>query len=313
QAQEWYREEAVGQAVRRATLVEPELAVRESGGRGRDGVEGGTTHAAPAAAALPRESVFVTTKVHPRDFAAERMRAMVETSSSNLHGVDLLLLHSPFCWPGSCPDNPTPWQEGWRELETLYSEGAVRAIGVSNFSEGLLRELLLVATVVPAAVQNWMDPFHQDRAVRALCAEHGIAYIAYSTLGGQWAYRPSSSSFSNPVSDDPTLGAIASAHGTSVQAVSLSWALQSGAIILPRSSNLERISDNLRNFVDVDGSSGSPRDSGVRRSEGGDDGSTEAEQRCRAGGLAERVALVDVFLSPEEMRAVSFLDGSIGN
>lgn len=73
----------------------------------------------------------------------------------------------------SCHDSPTPWQEGWRGLEKLYSEGAVRAIGVSNFSEGLLRDLLLMATVVPAAVQNWMDPFHQDEAVRALCAEHG--------------------------------------------------------------------------------------------------------------------------------------------
>lgn len=88
-----------------------------------------------------------------------------------------LLCHCPetyFHLAGpSCRDSPTPWQEGWRELEQLYSEGAVRAIGVSNFSQGLLRELLLMATVVPAAVQNWMDPFHQDKAVRALCAEHG--------------------------------------------------------------------------------------------------------------------------------------------
>lgn len=81
-------------------------------------------------------------------------------------------------------DSPTPWQDAWRELEKLYSAGAVRAIGVSNFSEGLLRELLVLATVVPAAVQNWMDPFHQDKAVRALCAEHGesAAGVASETL-----------------------------------------------------------------------------------------------------------------------------------
>lgn len=70
-------------------------------------------------------------------------------------------------------NSPTPWQYAWRELEKLYSAGTVRAIGVSNFSEGLLRELLEMADVVPAVVQNWMDPFHQDRAVRALCAQHG--------------------------------------------------------------------------------------------------------------------------------------------
>lgn len=85
-------------------------------------------------------------------------------------------------FPSDCMQNvrgqpmclsPSPWQDGWRELERLYFEGAVRAIGVSNFQEGLLRELLGMATVVPAVVQNWMDPFHQDRAVRALCAKNG--------------------------------------------------------------------------------------------------------------------------------------------
>ncbi|CAN0461025.1 unnamed protein product, partial [Laminaria digitata] len=69
-------------------------------------------------------------------------------------------------------DSPTPWQDAWRELEKLYVEGTVRAIGVSNFSEGLLLELLGLATVVPSAVQNWMDPFRQDRAVRKLCQEN---------------------------------------------------------------------------------------------------------------------------------------------
>ncbi|CAN0018619.1 unnamed protein product [Scytosiphon promiscuus] len=329
QAQEWYREEAVGLAVKKAISGSPEAgrndggeafgaegdgeAAGESVGQGSDGGDGGTTHATPEAGALPREGVFVTTKIHPRDFGAERLRAMVDISRSNLHGVDLLLLHSPFCWPGSCPDNPTAWQEGWRGLEKLYSEGAVRAIGVSNFSESLLRELLQMTTVVPAAVQNWMDPFHQDRAVRTLCAEHGIAYIAYSTLGGQWAYRPSSSPFPNPVSADPILKGIATTHGTSVQAVSLSWALQSGAIILPRSSNPERMRENLRRFVDVDESFGSATDDGVQRLEGGGDGGAAAEQRCETGRYSERDASVNVFLTPEDVRAIDSLDGTIGN
>lgn len=69
--------------------------------------------------------------------------------------------------------SPTPWQDAWRHLEKMYSDGTVGAIGVSNFSEDLIRELLGMCTVVPATVQNWMDPFRQDRAVRALCAEKG--------------------------------------------------------------------------------------------------------------------------------------------
>lgn len=69
--------------------------------------------------------------------------------------------------------SPTSWEIAWRELEALYNEGSVRAIGVSNFSASLLRELLAMATVPPVVVQNWMDPFNQDKAVRSLCAENG--------------------------------------------------------------------------------------------------------------------------------------------
>ncbi|CAM9556010.1 unnamed protein product [Ectocarpus sp. 12 AP-2014] len=305
QAQEWYREEAVGRALKQATLTETDLSPREEEGESFTETSGATL--------LPREHVFVTTKIHPRDYGAERLGIMVEASSSNLQGVDLLLLHAPFCWPGSCPVNPAPWQDAWRQLEDLYSKGAVRAIGVSNFSESLLRELLGMATVTPAAVQNWMDPFHQDRAVRALCAEHGIAYIAYSTLGGQWAHRPSSSSSPNPVSTDPTLIAIASAHGTSVQTVALSWALQSGAIILPRSSNLDRIKGNHRAFMKVDDTFSSLRDRGDGKSEGAGNGGGSAKQRCGIAGESNSGAVVEVLLTVDDMRAVDRLDGSIGN
>lgn len=77
--------------------------------------------------------------------------------------------------------SPTPWRDAWRELERLYREGAIQAIGVSNFSANLLRELLEMAVVTPAAVQNWMDPFHQDRDVRALCSENGELWYLYFT------------------------------------------------------------------------------------------------------------------------------------
>ncbi|CAM9785058.1 unnamed protein product [Pylaiella littoralis] len=329
QAQEWYREDAVGRAVRRATSAAEKLppsregatseedhakeaAALEGDGGGIADRAGGIQAArlTSGVATLSREDVFVTTKIHPRDFGIERMTTVVNASNGNLQGIDLLLLHSPFCWPGSCPDNPTPWQDGWRELEKLYNKGAVRAIGVSNFSEDLLQELLQMATVMPAAVQNWMDPFHQDRAVRALCSKHGIAYVAYSTLGGQWAHRPSSSSSPNPVSADPTLEAIASAHGRSVHAVALSWALQSGAIILPRSSNSERIGANLRTFVKgIDGTSSSIKDDDAKGS--ADDGGGGADQACRVGE-SKHGAAVHVFLTDEDVDAINRLDGTIG-
>lgn len=138
----------------------------------------------------------------------------------------------------------------------------------------------------------------------------GIAYVAYSTLGGQWAHRPSSSSSPNPVSADPTLGAIASAHGTSVHTVALSWALQSGAIILPRSSNSERIGANLRTFVKgIDGTSSSIKDDDAKGS--ADDGGGGADQACRVGE-SKHGAAVHVFLTDEDVDAINRLDGTIG-
>eukprot|EP00752_Nemacystus_decipiens_P003477 g3212.t1 len=313
-AQEWYREEAVGKALNRATFSVETNPLSSNGGQAlkagdaEEGVGGARQESGPAAT-LSRQHVFVTTKIHPRDYGAERIGAVVAASSTNLRGIDLLLLHSPFCWPRSCPDNPTPWQDAWRELEKLYSSGAVRAIGVSNFSEGLLRELLMLATVVPAAVQNWMDPFHQDKVVRALCAEHGIAYIAYSTLGGQWTYRPSSSSSANPVSSDPTLGAIAAAHDTSVQAVALSWALQNGAMILPRSSNLDRIRENLRLFVRDAGEVSSCAGDGAASRLGDGGGMGQGDRAGESGGGQA----LGVFLTDDEVRAIDLLDGTIGS
>lgn len=81
--------------------------------------------------------------------------------------VDLLLLHAPTCWEGLCEEDPSrgSWQDAWRALETLYDQGKVRAIGVSNFDVRLLEELSGVAKVPVQAVQNWQDPLHQDREV----------------------------------------------------------------------------------------------------------------------------------------------------
>ncbi|CAM9654184.1 unnamed protein product [Discosporangium mesarthrocarpum] len=135
-----------------------------------------------------------------------------------------------------------------------------------------------MAEVPPAMVQNWMDPFHQDRAVRQLCAKNGIAYTSYSTLGGQWVYR-SSPPGPNPVSTSPTLQAIAKAHGdVSVQAVVLSWALQEGAVVLPRSTNASHMLENLQVF--------------------------QTGERPGEGDIA-------VFLTDVEMDAIRALDGSL--
>ncbi|CAN0123926.1 unnamed protein product, partial [Phaeothamnion confervicola] len=151
---------------------------------------------------------------------------------------------------GNNKTSPTDWMAAWRTLERLYREdSAICAIGVSNFEAWRLRELLDLAEEAPHVVQNWMDPFHQDRSTREVCAENGIHYTAYSLLGSQWAYRtlPDRSRLppgSNPVLSDPAVAGIAAAQGVSAAAVVLSWALQRGVSVLPRSGDLAHIREN---------------------------------------------------------------------
>lgn len=75
------------------------------------------------------------------------------------------------------------WQESWKAMEEMQKKGKIRSLGVSNFYLEDLEELVQLATVPVSAVQNWFDPFHQDRRVRAFCHEHNIRYIGYSSLG----------------------------------------------------------------------------------------------------------------------------------
>ena len=71
-------------------------------------------------------------------------------------------------------------------MEEMQKRGKLRSLGVSNFDVESLEELVQLATVPVSAVQNWFDPFHQDRVVRKFCEKHGIRYIGYSTLGKFW-------------------------------------------------------------------------------------------------------------------------------
>lgn len=87
------------------------------------------------------------------------------------HALDVVLLHTPLCWEGHCTpaQQKYPWQDAWNNLARIYKEGQrIMAIGVSQFSYSQLNELIRLSDVRVAVVQNWMDPFHQDRDVSLL-------------------------------------------------------------------------------------------------------------------------------------------------
>ena len=143
---------------------------------------------------IPRNEFFITTKLHPRDLGYESTKKAVATSLVNFATtyIDLVLLHYPRCFPGVCSQTEIHrtelsggWQAAWRALEDLLKLGSIRAIGVSNFDLSELEQM----DPLPHVVQNWFDPFRQDRTVLEWATRSRVAYTSYSTLGGQWEHQ----------------------------------------------------------------------------------------------------------------------------
>jgi diketogulonate reductase-like aldo/keto reductase len=172
---------------------------------------------------LPREDVFVTTKLFPtRPSAARELAKSLERLG--LDYVDLYLIH----WPV-----PVLTGRYWRELERLQKKGLAREIGVSNFSR---RQLEALGGPVPAVNQVHFSPFQFRRALRDYCEEHGILLEAYSPLEQGAGPR------------DPTIRAVADRLGRTPAQVMLRWAIQQRAVVIPKSSRPERIRENAEVF-----------------------------------------------------------------
>ncbi|HEU5270393.1 MAG TPA: aldo/keto reductase [Jatrophihabitans sp.] len=185
-----------------------------------------------AESGIPREEIFVTTKVWNSEQGYEPAIASFEASMDRLglEVLDLLLIH----WP--VPDLDR-YVETWQAFEKLYADGRVRAIGVSNFHLAHLQRLFDEATVVPAVNQIELHPQLPQDELRAFHAQHGIVTEAWSPLARGGA-----------VLSDPTVTAIAERVGKSPAQVVLRWSLQLGNVVLPRSVTPSRIAENLELF-----------------------------------------------------------------
>jgi 2,5-diketo-D-gluconate reductase A len=192
------------------------------------GPGGGSGEAAPS---LSREDLFVTTKVWNDDHGYDATMRAFDTSMSNLgmEYVDLYLIHWPCARRGLFTDS-------YRAMETLYREGRVRAIGVSNFQPAHLERLLETAEVVPAVNQIELHPWLQQDELRQLHARLGIRTEAWSPLGrGQ-------------VLEDPVVLELAAAHRRTAAQIILRWHLQLGNVVIPKASSYARIRENLDVF-----------------------------------------------------------------
>lgn len=173
---------------------------------------------------VPREEIFVTTKLWNADHGHARAKKACEASlgALGLDYVDLYLIHFPM------PERT----ESWRALVELQREGKCRSIGVSNFTVRHLEGLLAASDVVPAVNQVEMHPFLHQRALLELCAARRIQVEAYSPL------------VRGERMDHPVVQRVAGAVGKTAAQVLLRWGLQRGMVVIPKSVRRERIAEN---------------------------------------------------------------------
>lgn len=181
---------------------------------------------------VPREEIFVTTKVWNSDHGYDStLRAYDESLKRlGLDYIDLYLIH----WPTPQYDQ---YVETYKAMERIYKEGRVKAIGVCNFHIEHLERLMAECEVTPAVNQVECHPYLTQTELKAFCKKHNIFVESWSPLeqGGE-------------VLQDETIVKIAEAHGKTPAQVILRWHLQEGSIVIPKSVTPSRIEENFRVF-----------------------------------------------------------------
>ncbi|WP_033829616.1 aldo/keto reductase [Bacillus andreraoultii] len=178
---------------------------------------------------IPREDLFITTKVWNTDQGYDNTLKAFDTSMKKLglDYLDLYLIH----WPGK-----DKYVETWHALEKLYKDGRVRAIGVSNFHIHHLQKLMEQSDEKPVINQVELHPYLSQKELITFCQNEGIAVEAWSPLGR------------GRLLNDPTLVEIGKKYGKTAAQVTLRWHLQNEVIVIPKSVTPSRIKENAEIF-----------------------------------------------------------------
>ncbi|WP_407288504.1 aldo/keto reductase [Streptomyces sp. BP-8] len=190
------------------------------------------TGKALSASGLPRDELFVTTKLWNSEQGYDSTLRAFDASLAKLglEYVDLYLIH----WPLPARD---AYVDTYKALEKIYADGRAKAIGVSNFQPAHLERLLGETSVVPAVNQIELHPQFQQAESRAVHARHGIATEAWSPLGQ-----------GRGLLQDPTIARLAAKHGKTPAQVVLRWHVQLGNVVIPKSVTPSRIAENIDVF-----------------------------------------------------------------
>lgn len=179
---------------------------------------------------LPREEIFLTTKLWLQDTGYEKTKLAFERSLKRLDVdyLDLYLIHQPY---GDVHGS-------WRAMEELYKEGKTRAIGISNFQPDRVMDLISFNEVVPAVNQIETHPFQQQTETQKFLAENGIQIESWGPFA-----EGRNGLFSNEL-----LGSIGTKYEKSIAQIVLRWLIQRGVVAIPKSVQKERIEENFNVF-----------------------------------------------------------------
>ncbi|KAJ1106107.1 hypothetical protein NDU88_003510 [Pleurodeles waltl] len=188
---------------------------------------------------LTRQDIFLTSKLAPRDHGEEAEGAARRSLQAlDLDYLDLYLIHWPGKqgWKSDDLRNPECRRRSWEALEKMNSAGILRSIGVSNYTEEHLKELLAVCRVRPAVLQVEYHPELAQRDLLRFCQSAGIHLQAYTSLG------------SGHLIQRQEVQAVAARYNRTASQVLLRWALQREVGVIPKSTNPERIVENFQLF-----------------------------------------------------------------
>jgi diketogulonate reductase-like aldo/keto reductase len=184
-----------------------------------------------AASGVPRDELFITTKLATEDqgFQASQDACKASIERLGLDYVDLYLIH----WPGG---DPGKYVDSWGGLMKRKEDGFTRSIGVSNFHAEDLSNVIELSFFTPAINQIELHPMLNQAELRAANAEYGIVTEAYSPLGV------------GKLLENPAVASVAQAHGKTPAQALIRWSIQLGNVVIPRSANPERIKSNIDVF-----------------------------------------------------------------
>lgn len=180
---------------------------------------------------LGAKNIFITTKLSNTAQREGNIRKALLSSMEKLgvKKIDLYLMHWPY---------PEKYLDSWKEMELLYKEGLIKAIGVCNFHEHHLEKLLEIADIIPAVNQVEIHPLLSQKPLRDYCENKGIKMQAYSPVA-----RMNPKLISHPV-----LIKIANKYNKTVPQIILRWDIQNEIMAIPKSSNRKRIKENIDIF-----------------------------------------------------------------